>query len=276
VTAELEWEYGGYLFGAGHPFGLTAAEGLDDVGDLRDGSVERARAHGRIAGPLFASSRTVTLTGLVRSSDMRADLDVLAAAFPLSDVLRVLSWRLRGTADVRRVYARVRRRSMPTTLDSVSSGVTQVTVQFDCPDPRVYSDALRSGSTGVGSVTGGLSFPHGFPHGFGLATPGTVATTNVGSVPAPWVATLTGPLTSPRVSLPDGGGDLRLAGFVLGDGQTLVLDSAERTVMLGSASRYGALTLREWFHIPVGGSSVALGAASGTGSMSIEWRDTWL
>lgn len=257
---------------------LTDLDGVESLAGLRSGNLERGRAHGSIPGPLFAGNRLVTVEATMHGSPsvLRDQVDQLAAAAALSDLERPLVWVLGGMTQLRRANVRVVGRALP--IDSAfAAGKAVATLQFEATDPRVYGNIERSDSTGVGAVTGGLAMPHGFPHGFGLAEAGTITTTNGGTYPAPWTATLTGPLTSPRIALVGTDGELRLDGFDLAAGDTLELDSRRRTIRLnGTASRAGSLTRRAWFDLPVGSAAVQLTAGAGTGELSLSWRDTWL
>lgn len=274
-----DWSYtlGSLSFGDGTDIDVVRVVGLEDLPDLRTTDVPRARAAGLVAGPQHPAGRTVTFQLALVAADhaaLRALVDDIKAA-TAGDTERTLtfthpSW---GPA---RLTVRPRARSIPVDLDFLFQAPS-ATIQLVATDPRIYGDQLRNDTTGVGSVTGGQGFPLSFPHGFGTATAGTIAATNDGNTPAPWSATLTGPLTSPRISLVDGAGALELSGFTLAAGEFLTLDSLDRTVLLnGTAGRYGSLTTRDWFELPVGSSEVQLTAASGTGNLTLRWRDTWL
>lgn len=257
---------------------LTDLDGVESLTELRSGNQERGRDHGSVLGPLYAATRVITVEVTMHGSpsSLREQVDELAAATALSSLERPLVWVLPGLSTLRRAMARCIARSLP--IDSAfTAGRAVAVLQFEATDPRTYGNVEESGTTGVAEASGGLGFPHGFPHGFGSATPGTIAVTNNGHAAAPWTATLTGPLTSPSISLVGTDGELELAGFVLADGQTLELDSRRRTVVLeGTASRSGSLTTRKWFDLPVGSSAVQLAAGAGTGTLELRWRDTYL
>lgn len=273
IDADNQIEFAGYLFGAGQDADFVAIDGLDDLPEVEDGNQRRARAHGSVLGPLFATTRVVTLSATMKAATAAKVAAVKAATTIVSAEQPVV---IAVDGSVYRINGRVVRRRIPRS-EEFQRGIARMTVQWEATDPRIYSNTLQSGTTGVGSVSGGLSLPHGFAHGFGTATAGTIATTNDGNTAAPWTATLTGPLTSPSISLVGGDGVLTLNGFVLADGDTLEFDSLARSVLLnGSASRLGSLTERAWFDLPIGSESVQLTAGSGTGSLTLRWRDTWL
>jgi len=111
---------------------------------------------------------------------------------------------------------------------------------------------------------------------FGSAgTGGSISVTNSGNFPAPWVATIIGPVTNPVLTC--NGQSVTFNGTV-NAGETLVVDSLGRSVLLnGTASRYSwVAATSQWFELPVGVSSVNFGATSGTGTCNFSYRSTWL
>lgn len=276
---QMEWSglvFGGTYDGPGIYFDQTSIDGLEDMPPLRSGNQTRARAHGALAGPLNAGEVTVTAQfRIVGAAYIPEQVQAVERAFTVRDDEQPLAWDFGSGPRFR--WARVHRRSMPVDPMRRRGGTAALTVQWVATDPRIYGTTERFVSTGPGETIGGLEFPHGFPHGFGETTSGTVALVNEGSSGAPWTATITGPVSSPRIRLLDMDGELAFDGFELEAGDTLTLDSLDRTVLLnGTANRYGALTVRDWFDIPAGDSSLAFIASSGSGSLSLAWHDTWL
>ncbi len=276
--AVWEFTFDGVTFGDGTDIDVAEVTGLEDLPDIRRADRPRARAAGRWANPHYPDERIVTF----RLEMAEEDPDALGVLLGQIDSMTVprddaspLGFHFDGRPE-QVVFARPLRRQIPTDLRRLF-GAAVATVQFVAADPLKYSATETSDSTGVGSVSGGLGFPHGFPHGFGSATAGTIAVQNDGTVDAPWTATLDGPLTSPSITLVGTTGALALNGFSLAAGESLEIDSAERTVMLnGTASRYSSLTSRTWFDLPPGASLVQLGAAAGTGTLTLRYRSAWL
>lgn len=254
----------------------------------RSGDVERGRGHGSVPGPMFAADRIITAGVRVRGDAdvIEAEVSAMEAAFTIRSDELPLTWTIRDVT--RQSNVRVRNVDLPVTRE-YALGVARVTVQFVATDPNIYAAGIADGltdtglhtvQTSAGSVTGGLGFPHGFPHGFGTATTGVVSVRNNGSAPAPWTATLKGPLSGPRIDLVSTTGVLELSGFDLLDGDTLEFDSKNRTVLLnGTASRYGSLSQAEWFDLPTGPAQVQLTTATGgshSDALTLQYRDTFL
>lgn len=243
---------------------------------VRASDIPRPRESGAIATLDLSDPMTLVLTvGIVADSpaDFVAKRDALAEAWSTrnEDVELVFQWG--GEARVRVG----RTRNMSVTAADVAVGDFAVAqLQFVANDPLIYSAEEFSGSTGVGSVVGGLEFPLSFPLAFGTATPGTFNAVNSGTAEAPWTATLTGPLVSPKILHVGKQQALEFNGFTLAAGQTLVFDQAMRTVLLnGTASRSGALTRREWWTLSPGNNLIQLDAASGSGQLTLTWRSAW-
>lgn len=244
---------------------------------VRASDILRPRQSGAIATLDLSDPMTLVLTvGIVADSpaDFVAKRDALAEAWSTrsEDVELVFQWG--GEARVRVG----RTRNMSVTAADVAVGDFAVAqLQFVANDPLSYSAEESSDPTGVGSVVGGLEFPLSFPLAFGVATPGAFNAVNSGTAEAPWTATLVGPLVSPKILHVGKQQALEFNGFTLAAGQTLVFDSAERTVLLnGTASRSGSLTRRDWFTLSPGSNLIQLDAASGSGQLTMTWRSAWL
>jgi hypothetical protein len=152
------------------------------------------------------------------------------------------------------------------------------TVEWWATDPKFYSLGEETVSTGIYSPTfAGLTFDATADFYFGGAVPsGVVQAVNEGEISAPWVATFTGPLTDPRVENVTLGKAVRLVGE-LGEGQTLTIDSASRTVRLGNASRYSWVRVgSSWWDLVPGTNLVRLTAADGTGTGMLTYRSAWI
>lgn len=278
ITLDGQAEIRGLLLGAGSPYPFIGS-GPDwwSKPAVRAGDIPRPGASGSLATLDLSDVAAITFSVSILAAsavDFVAKRTALALAWGTvsADVDLVFQWG--GVKQLRRG----RTRNMAVVPDLVGMGHTASTVlQFIANDPLVYAAALQSGSTGIGTVTGGLTFPLDFPLAFGTATPGSIAATNTGSAAAPWTAVLAGPLVSPKIVHVGQQRALELAGYSLADGDTLTFDSATHTVLLnGVASRYGELTRRQWFSLDPGNNVVQLEASSGTGTLTLSWRSASL
>lgn len=290
VVADWQIEFNGYLFGdLDSCVDIIEVTGIDDLPDVSHGDIRRGRSHGSVPGPQFVGDRVITATVEVANAataDLRSEVDAISAATAVRSDELPLVFRI-GHTEARQVSARVRRRSIPSN-QAFGLGHGVAVIQWVATDPNIYAagiaadlsdHGLHTVQTTAGTVTGGLGYAHGFAHGFGTATTGVMSVRNNGSAPAPWTATLKGPLSGPRIDLVGTTGVLEMNGFDLLDGDTLEFDSKDRTVLLnGTASRFGSLTQSEWFDLPVGSAQVQLATTTGgahSDALVLQWRDTW-
>lgn len=160
------------------------------------------------------------------------------------------------------LQARVRRTGPPKTAMHVLAQVLQFQVPLKAADPRKYTQALTTDTTLVltGSATSVTS---------SILVPGTVDT--------PWVATIDGPATQPRFTIPG-------LGFVqwnntLGGGDTLVIDSSNRTILLNGGNSYPDIGPDStWHYLPTGTTAFVYQrtGGSGTSTCTLTFRPAYI
>ncbi len=265
---------------------ITDFSGWLDKPNLRGGNTDRPGRHGAVAGRKHAETRTVEveLTVTVDDNDMsilRAIDDICAwEDEPVEEPLVIWA----GTVAPQLVSARMEKAAIPTDYEW-SIGHHRIRLQWVCTDPRRYDmTAYTSPVLGMpGGITTGITFPLTFPitFGGGVAS-GSLTLPNAGNAPAYPVFTLTGPLSGPVITRSDTGQKLQFApSFDLLEGQTLVLDSGTRSVILdGSVSRRDALVVADWFTLPRNSNTVVtLGSTGGYDSsagLTAAYRMPWL
>lgn len=224
-------------------------------------------------GPVTFDSRTVTVLGTVHAPDgpaLQAAMDRVGNLLAGLDRLGTLVVDEAARGLSRQATVRLNRQPL---LNRLGSRDAAFSVSLTAADSRRYSTELHSVLTGRYVPAAGVSFPVGFPADFGgLGSGGIVHLTNAGTQPTPVLIYLYGPLTNPVVRWVEGN---RTIGprMTLAQGQTLVIDTAEPSIMLGSSSRRQLTTPCEYFQIPPGDSTLYLSADDGTGSMAVFWRD---
>lgn len=105
------------------------------------------------------------------------------------------------------------------------------------PDPRRYSTVLQSQTTGLPSVTGGLTLPVVLPITFSTtSTGGAFTLINEGSIATRPTFTVTGPAATFVISCTRPGGSITQLTYSdsIGVGDTLIIDTDAHTVMLNS------------------------------------------
>lgn len=276
--ANYQLTFNGLTIGAGTSFPILEAHGLEDLPAVRAGDLDIGFYDGQVPGVDLSSGRTVQLDLLVLDSgigDFFTNIEALKAATVLGGSTETaLTHQLPGRS-TRSCLARARRRAI-TVDNEYGMRFGKAAVEFYATDPRWYDSSFTTSSIALPSAATGLTFPATASFTFGSAgTGGSATVTNAGNYPAPWVATFSGRLVTPSLSL--GANTLTFNG-TLNAGETLVVDSLARSVLLnGTASRYSWLTLTStWFTLPVGSSSVTFSAASGTGTCTFAYRSVWV
>lgn len=272
--AELEegqYELDGLLMGVGTQYRCNIEpRGLPSI---RIVDRDRAQTRGVETGPDFMGGRVLV-------GDIGCDGNTPAEGLALFEALaaklipgvpRTLRMRPAGYPAARRVSV-VSRKAPVSPL--AGRRVYTVAVEWLAPDPLLYADAEDSEVTGLGSVTGGLAFPHGFPHGFGLATPGGILAENVGNSPVKPIATVTagvGGVSNIVLEHADRGEQVIWSSFLPQD-SFLIFDFDLLTVTLNgpSASRYEFITSHDWWALDPGVNEIRF-AGTGDASLLLAW-----
>jgi len=146
---------------------------------------------------------------------------------------------------------------------------------FEATDPRMFSATESSIVLGL-NPGGGMTFPLTFPLTFGAGSDSDGSAVNVGTFETNWTATIVGPVTTPRITLGATGEFVELD-IVVPAGSTLVVSSADGSVLLDGSPRQASVTLlSRFFALPTGTNTIRFRAASGTGSCTFAWRSAWL
>lgn len=278
-----DWQmtYNGLTFGASTVYGIQSITGLHDLPEVRTSDRARARNHGQFQGTDYLGGRDIDVGVTITSkhpsdATWQAFSQALVAGqtteFPLTFQVPGV-----GLGGELQVAARVRKLSLPISMDYYN-GVGRAAVQFHCTDPRLYSSTLETVNFTQASTSGGLTFNATFNLSFGgAATGGTAVCANNGEFDTPWVATISGPIVDPRIENVTTGEIIYFTGS-LAAGETLVVGSQDRTVLLnGTASRYSWIKYgTQWFDLAPGNNTMRLAGASGTGTMTVNFRSAWI
>lgn len=268
----------GRVDSAGVAWHLQEMEGWDGS-EVRAEYQVREYDHGAWAAPVYLSERPITLAGKVVAPDLIAldgAMEQLRAAAAL-------------TATVLTVYetvpkqATVRRSGKPL-IRPMSDRVAEFSLLVTAADPRRYSTALQSQTTGLPVTTGGPSPPLTPPITLSASSvTGTINAANTGTIDCPPVLTIAGPVTAPRILVQQPDGTVQTLSYSqnLLAGEELVIDCNARTVVLdGTASRRRYLSVPlGWPLIPAGGTAVIQFQSTvydASAMITAEWRSAWL
>jgi hypothetical protein len=282
----FQYAYNGLTFGAGTDVQVSGIPvGLRDLPPVRTGDVPKSRQHGVIAGKNYFADRVIQYKVEVfapRSHTFEQTVASVSAAFPnVTDpaFLLPLSFNLSAEwSEARQVWCRPTKTNVP--IDP-TYGVQHMVgmLELRAPDPLIYSLTRHSVSAGLPSPTAGLHFPVTFPATFGASTGGSMVAVNAGTENTYPVVTITGPCTTPSVSLASTGQFLTVS-LTLGASDTLVIDMGARTITLnGTASRANQIvTGSSWWGLPPGSNTIGVSSqdsASVAALFTCAWYDAW-
>jgi hypothetical protein len=263
---------------AGVNWFLQSLEGWDSP-EVRAELQDREADHGSWASPVYLGSRPVTLAGTVEAPDraaLDAALDQLYAAASLTDTTLTVWESTPKQATVRR--------SGKVLAQHVTDRTATWSVLVTAADPRRYSTTLQTGTTGLPTTSGGLTFPVTFPVTFSAVTiSGQINAINAGSMDTRPIITIAGPVVAPSVSAlyPDGTLRQLIYSLDLASGDVLVIDTDAHTVILnGGVSRRRFMTVSGgWPTIPASSSvnyQFQSSTYNATAMLTATWRSAWM
>lgn len=274
ITTVGQVQFGDMLLGSGTSAGWRELVEWRNLPDSTPSDSPRPQAHGAYPGSVYGESLVVTFTCQVRGT-------------PEAKALALATLERYGRLGVEHVLAvndaddgvwfrnaRVIARNVPQGKHFRHAPV-ECSFQFLCADPRRFNLTERVGVIALPANTGGLDYPLVYPLDYGTAISGSFVATNDGSEDTPMVAVFNGPLTSPTLST---GAWSMTWDMTLADGETLTVDTGAGTALLnGNADRLYQLStasdpLPACLLAP-GENDMALTATSGTGTVTVTYRD---
>lgn len=282
ITAEYEVEWRGVLWG--WPASYAAVTNLDGwlSYELRGSNIDRPLRHGSYPGLKRMGERTIEVELTSMTDDPTVLAAIRAATVPDEDPVEEPLAIWAGTTEPQRVMARLERRAIPTDFEW-SVGHHRCALQWVATDPRRYSIAeYTSGMVGLPAPgIGGLSFPLSFPLSFGTpGIPGVITVTNAGEAVTWPTYTVTGPVTGPVITNTTSGKVLQWASsFELAAGQTMVVDTDSRSVVVDGVARRDALQVADWGPLLLGDNVIVFngsGSYDPAAGLVIKWRSSWV
>lgn len=164
----------------------------------------------------------------------------------------------------------------------VRGGAVTLTLTIVCPDPRRYGTTPHRAWLSPGASAGALGWHAGAPHGLmwplsygGGGAGANVATLrNDGTSTAYPVITASGDMDGLALTDAATGAQLAWDGHV-GE-QPVVLDCLSRTASVAGVDASRLLSARGFPSVPAGGEVTLALTATGTGTVRVEWRDTYI
>lgn len=269
------------LMGTGAAAGLhmSSLEGWYGTPDGKWSLTERKLgdgAFGLLPEQVTYSSRTVTIGGFALGASRAEVVAGLGALRALAHRVVTLSVADGGAETFARGALSL---EVDKGWSATSAGFTLTVV---CPDPRRYGTTPRRAWLSPGASAGALGWHADAPHGllWPLSYGGGGAGANV--------ATLRNDGTSPAYPVITASGDM--GGLVLTDTATgaqlawdghvgvqpVVLDCLSRTASVAGVDASRLLSARGFPSVPAGGEVTLVLTATGTGTVCVEWRDTYI
>ena len=262
-----EFAFNGWLFGGpGQGVQVLEVSGLEDLPELRVQDDTRGFQDGMFTGRDFLSGRTLSFT-LQIMNDSAASMQTY-----LSQLKANLQFQQSGTGtlqfllpgrSLQRVSARVRRRSLKIDPE-YAYGRSYATVEFFCPDPRIYDDALQTLTLSPTSQVGRdydriydlvYTVPSGSTSSFGSCV-------NSGNVTVYPLITLTGAMTNPIIVNSTTGQSIPLT-VNTSASDVIVIDPDLRSVTYnGNPARNIVTNAAQWFGFPPGTTTIGIVVSS--------------
>lgn len=239
---------------------------------------QRQSDHGGYPSGSWLTPRNLTLAVTIHApsqAQREQAVEALKAAASLSATsLRVLDAAYDRTATVRR---------QGETLVTRLGNDAEASMLLIASDPRLYSSTGYTGTCNLPSLSGGLVLPVTPPFTISaVVASGAITVANAGSIGARPLLRITGPATTPVVTLqlPDGSIQQLTFNAALGALDYLDLDCDQHTATLnGTAGRRGLLTVTGgWPEIPPTSSCQLYFNAStysSAATLSAAWSDAW-
>ena len=275
----------GLLIGADSPYQITSMDGLLTTPDLQRSDKAKLQRHGVFSSNRYYGKRTVTVTIQITEtatisfdraisdlkSALRFDQDEQAFSLQFPGVANGEPIRFNGTVD---------KVSLPQSRDFYY-GIPEATIQIVCSDPRLYSDVLATDSLNLPIDTGGVTFAVEFNMEFSdlEASQSTIVLMNSGDFDAPVRFAVNGEISNPTIIHEESGRQLVLDGYSQTANDFLLINSADKSVLLnGTASRRQLLTSESsFFDLQPGTNTIRFdGVGDGTAILTASYRSAYI
>lgn len=251
---------------------LESLGGWFDSPAVRSSPIARPGADGVWDGLPTQDARTITVAGSVRAP---GPAELLAA---LDRVSGLLAGSLRyDTLTVREGARGVSRQAIvrlgnPTLSNPKNSCAASFSLSLFAPDPKRYSAELHSAMVAPFAPGAGRSYDLGFDRSYGsLGAAGILQVTNSGTRDTAAIFSVPGPVTNPTIRL--AGAETMQVMIDLPAGLTLAVDTGDRSVLIGGASRRQLMSRDEFFLLPPGDSTIYYATDAGGDPLTVQWRD---
>lgn len=241
ITGDGQLEFNGYLLGDDEVTYMVSITGWDDLPSIDSSNTLKPTSHGAWVGKKLVGQRIITWTGRFapeERSDFSALLETLKDSFTVPDGTEEYELVIRTRTRVQSVFGAVVARAIPIDY-SYSYYGANVTLQFECSDPRKYDLGEHAVFISMPSDTDdGLDYPLVYPLDYGVAMlQSDLIINNLGNAPTSMILNFSGPATNPTLVNTTTGKQLGF-NIVLTGSDVLTVNTRTGTVLLnGSADR---------------------------------------
>lgn len=286
IIGDGQLEFNGYVLGDDDRTFMDSIVGWDDLPGVDSGNSLRANSHGGWAGKKLAGMRVITWSGRFSPALpelWEGELRALRSALTLPLGTEESPIVIRSRGETRLCFGSVVARSIPMNRAYGYYGA-DLTVQFECSDPRRYSLGENEWSLSLPPVVEvGLSYPLSYPLNYGTeATSSVGVLLNDGDVLTPVSLTFYGPAYKPALFNLTSGTRLEFD-INLSSGEFLEVNTRTGTVRLnGIADRLYTRTATSApllsFGLLPGLNEMQITASvwNDPASVGISWRDATL
>lgn len=241
ITADGQLEFNGYLLGDDETTYTVSITGWEDLPAVDSSNTLKPSSHGAWVGKKLVGQRIITWTGRFapeETDDWSALLQDLKSSFTVPMGTEELEIVIQTRNEQKSVFGAVTARAIPMDYAYSYYGAN-VTIQFECSDPRKYDLGTHTVFISMPSDTDdGLDYPLVYPLDYGVAMlQSDLIVTNVGDAPTPVILNFSGPATNPTLVNTTTGQQLTF-NIVLTGSDVLTVNTRTGTVLLnGSADR---------------------------------------
>lgn len=286
ITGDGQLEFNGYVLGDNNKTFMDQITGWDDLPGVDSGNTARSNSHGAWVGKKLANQRIITWSGRFSPPDPNTwadELRALRTAFSLPIDTEELPLVIQSIGEKKLVFGSVVQRSIPMDRAYGYFGAN-VSIQFECSDPRRYSLGENSWTLELPPVVSvGLTYPLSYPLYYGEEVTSSSGTLfNDGDIVTPLTMTFYGPVTNPSLLNLTHGTKMEFEINLAAD-EYLEVDTRTGTVLLnGIADRLYTRTSTSSplmsFGLLPGDNEMQITASSwnSPASVGISWRDATL
>lgn len=270
--------FAGVTIGPDSPFTLTGVDGWFGPPDGDYKATPKPGRFGELVTAMGRRGRTVTLTGECVGRDERDEfMWALGAAAAQQEPVELTGTMAGLTLSA---SALVKRAAPVVERDTWGVGHFKFSIQFFCPDPRLYGPWVTE-KAWISTTPGGVTYPVVYPLLYPAMPPtGQMQLSNPGNVEAPAIWTVTGGgVQRPGVAVAETGARVQYD-MVLLPGDQLIIDTADGAGFFNEAYRapMGWSSLTSELVVPPGVSRAqALGVGIvGTPTIAVAFRPAYL